>query len=78
MCPIHLVSFLLYYGRDRTSFTGALTNGALWRFFTAHDGGNEIRIYTSQEFASDTDNGVIVELLKDMVYAQLTIQPSIH
>jgi hypothetical protein len=49
------------------TFTGALTNGALWRFFTAYDGGDQIRIYTSAEFATKSDSGLIIELLKDMV-----------
>lgn len=51
----------------RKSFTGALTNGTLWRFFTAYDGEDQIRIYTSPEFATDSDTGLIIELLKDMV-----------
>jgi hypothetical protein len=46
---------------------GVLTNGALWRFFTAYDGEDQIRIYTSPEFATDSDAGLIIELLKDMV-----------
>jgi len=42
-------------------------NGVLWRFFTAYDGGDQLRIYTSPEYATDTDSGLIIELLKDMV-----------
>ena len=53
--------------RERKSFTGALTNGALWRFFTAYNQEDKLKIYVSAEFASDTDNGIIIELLKDMV-----------
>jgi hypothetical protein len=39
----------------------------LWRFFTAYDGGTQIRIYASGIFAADKNQGLIVELLKDMV-----------
>ncbi|KAF5377857.1 hypothetical protein D9615_006731 [Tricholomella constricta] len=49
------------------SFTCALTNGALWRFFTAYAGEDQIRIYISREFATESNSGLIIELLKDMV-----------
>ncbi|KAK7678525.1 hypothetical protein QCA50_018397 [Cerrena zonata] len=52
---------------EKKSFTGALTNGALWRFFTAYNKDSDIKIYMSPEFAGQSDNGVIIELLKDMI-----------
>ena len=48
-----------FYGK-RTLFTGALTHGSLWPFFTAYDGGIQIRIYSSGIFAAD-------KLLEDML-----------
>jgi hypothetical protein len=51
----------------REFFTGALTNGPLWRFFVAYAGENQLQIYSSAELAMDTDQGLIIELLKDMV-----------
>ncbi|KAF8336695.1 hypothetical protein F5887DRAFT_986646, partial [Amanita rubescens] len=59
----------------RKSFTGALAHGSLWRFFTAYDGGTQIRIYASGIFAADKNQGLIVELLKDMV---IPIDPLSH
>jgi hypothetical protein len=56
-----------FFYRERKSFTGALTHGGLWRFFTAYDGGTQMRIYASGIFAAHTNQGLIVEFLKDTV-----------
>lgn len=53
--------------RGKSTFTGALTNGAFWRFFTAYNKDSHVKIYASAEYTGDTDNGIIIELLKDMV-----------
>ncbi|KIL58574.1 hypothetical protein M378DRAFT_181226 [Amanita muscaria Koide BX008] len=52
----------------RTTFTGALSNGAMWRFYTAEkkeDFGYQV--YSSSLYAANKRGGLIVELLKDMV-----------
>ncbi|KAF8516914.1 hypothetical protein BU17DRAFT_92279 [Hysterangium stoloniferum] len=51
----------------RKVFTGALTNGAFWRFYTAYDGDTQIRIYASGLFEARENHGLIVEYLKDMI-----------
>ncbi|KAF8508593.1 hypothetical protein BU17DRAFT_99676 [Hysterangium stoloniferum] len=51
----------------QTSFSGALTNGVFWRFFTAHDGGNQLRIYSCGDFRAEVYGGTIIEFLKDMI-----------
>jgi hypothetical protein len=65
--------FSVVLDRKRKFFTGALTQGRLWRFFTAHDRGTRIRIYTSAVFSAEKDQGLIVELLKDMVNSLMTL-----
>jgi hypothetical protein len=72
---IDTLAFLLIrsasaFHSGRTSFTGALTNGALWRFFVAHPGADRWQIYSSAELATDTDQGLVIELLKDMVSSE--------
>ena len=64
----------------RTTFTGALSNGVMWRFYTAeNDGESGYQVYSSDLYAADRHEGLIVELLKDMVndlylvYCQLLI-----
>jgi hypothetical protein len=57
---------MVYSGR--TTFTGALSNGAMWRFYTAEndtESGNNF--YSSPLYAANRHGGLIVELLKDMV-----------
>jgi hypothetical protein len=60
-------SFSVVLGRKQKFFTGALTQGRLWRFFMAYNGGGEIKIYVSHLFDACKDQGFIVEFLKDMV-----------
>lgn len=58
---------LVCFTSGKLSFTCALTNGALWRFFTAYNKDSHLKVYVSAEFDSKDDAGVIIELLKDMV-----------
>lgn len=52
----------------RTTFTGALSNGAMWRFYTAeYDGESGYQVYASGLYGANRHGGLIVELLKDMV-----------
>jgi hypothetical protein len=52
----------------RTTFTGALSNGAMWRFYTAEkDGESRYQVYSSSLYTANRHGGLIVELLKDMV-----------
>ncbi len=64
----------------RTTFTGALSNGAMWRFYTAENHRESgYQVYSSDLYAANKHGGLIVELLKDMVsdpyfvYSQLLI-----
>lgn len=45
-------------------------------FFTAHDGGNQLRIYSRGDCSAEANSGMIIELLKDMVY-KLSLQSSV-
>jgi hypothetical protein len=65
----------------RTTFTGALSNGAMWRFYAAEkDGESGYQVYSSDFYAANRHGGLIMELLKDtvtdfcLVYRQLLTQ----
>lgn len=61
----------------RTTFTGALSNGAVWRFYTAEkEGESGYQAYSSGMYAANRHEGLIVELLQDMylVYYRLITQ----
>ncbi|KAK7686122.1 hypothetical protein QCA50_010934 [Cerrena zonata] len=57
---------------EKKNFTCALTNGALWRFFTAYNKDEHIKIYMSPEFAAQNDKGIIIEWLSDMILCPIS------
>jgi len=57
---------------QRDAFTGALTNGAYWRFFVARITGKELHVNTTATFKVDKNAGLIVELLKDMMIYKIS------
>lgn len=70
-------SFCHFYRRiqdcgGRTHFSSVLTNGIMWRFYTAYDGGDKLRTYHIRDFNIRHDSGTIVELLKEMQYENLS------
>ena len=51
-----------------STFTGAISTGALWTFFTAQkDEKGSFQLFRSNTFEGDGHSGLIIEVLKDMV-----------
>ena len=68
--------FLWHFAGNEPIFQACSPMVLIGEFFTAHDGGNQLRIYSRGDCSAEANSGMIIELLKDMVYSYLYNHPS--